>query len=140
MMDYAVTLSFSGIGITLFRSAIKSVTAFQFTFVSLSSPHLTSQPHHHNRLHRYNPIIDLERFRLMVTEGRIPDDKFVTIQTGRLKRHSSTSKLQTAQDVIRFFGYYIHAQASLGLRKYVQHCRCSTEVSVCTRQTVCARV
>lgn len=86
------------------------------SFVPLSSPHHNRS----HRLHRYNPILDLERFRFMVTEGRIPADNFVTIQAGRRQKENKTKRLKTEDDVIKFFKHYIHAQASSALRRYVQ--------------------
>ena len=73
---------------------------------------LALSPPHDNRWRRYHRMLDLVRFRTMVTEKRIPPENFVTIQAGRTEE-GLTSHLHTEEEAIAFFEEYLDAQASL---------------------------
>lgn len=71
----------------------------------------TNQPMSY--IYRYNRILDLERFRKMTTDGRIPADNFVTISVdAHTNDISLIGSMGTEADVVKYFDDFSHKQVS----------------------------
>lgn len=86
---------------------------------SMPSTNVANQGHQPiDAIRRYNRILDLERFRMMTADGRIPAENFVTV-TSAGNDFSLLGKMKTEDDVVKYFKEYSHSQASTKLQRLI---------------------